>query len=335
MLRCSETSCRYLDISLFSHMLRLDRLQSILIQLQSGKIVRAKDIADRFGISLRTVYRDIQSLEESGVPIIGEAGVGYSLADGYRLPPVQFTQSEAAALMAGGKLAETLTDVKTAADYQSAMFKIKAVLRNSEKETMEYLSSRISVLPSPYLPEKKEKFLPLLMECIRDSKCAFMKYKAQYKEEENTRTVEPAGLFFMAGRWYMVAFCHLRNDYRHFRCDRIQELRATLQPHSINHPPIQGWMDNFSREEKDLTKVVIEMKTASVRFLGDQKFYSGFVEEISMGEITRLVFLTQSVNGFARWMMMFAGNIQVIEPQSLIDEMTDLAKNIINSHKSC
>lgn len=316
-------------------MLRLDRLQSILIQLQSGKIVRAKDIADRFGISLRTVYRDIQSLEESGVPIIGEAGLGYSLADGYRLPPVQFTQPEAAALLTGSKLAETLTDAKTAMDYQSAMFKIKAVLRNTEKETIEYLSTRISVLPSPYLPEKKEKYLPALMECIRDSKCAFMRYKAQYKEEENARTIEPAGLFFLTGNWYMVAFCHLRNDYRHFRCDRILELRPTLQAHSKNHPPIKGWMDHFSRQEKDLTKVVIDMKTTSVRFLGDQKFYSGFVEEIPMGDITRLVFLTQSINGFARWMMMFAGSVQIVEPQVLKEEMMVLAKNIINSHQHC
>ncbi len=316
-------------------MLRLDRLSSILIQLQAGKVVRAKDIAERFGISLRTVYRDIQSLEESGVPIIGEAGVGYSLADGYRLPPVQFTQTEAAALLTGGKLAETLTDAKTAADFQSALYKIKAVLRYTEKETMEYLSSRISVLPSPYFPEKREKFLPLILECIRDSRCAFMRYKTQYKDEENARTVEPAGLFFMTGRWYMVAYCHLRNDYRHFRCDRIQELRITLQPFSKNHPPIKGWMDSFSQKEKDLTKVVIEMNTQSVRYLGDQKYYSGFVEEIAMGETTRLIFLTQSISGFAHWMMMFAGSVQVIEPQELKEEMRVMAEKIIERLSPC
>jgi predicted DNA-binding transcriptional regulator YafY len=77
------------------------------------------------------------------------------------------------------------------------------------------------------------------------------------------------------------------------------------------------------------------MKTTSVRYLGDQKFYSGFVEEIPMGELTRLIFLTQSIYGFARWMMMFAGSVQVVEPQELRDEMFALAKNIIESHKPC
>ncbi len=89
---------------------RIDRLHAILTHLQSKKRVTAQELADRFNISLRTVYRDVKALDESGVPVIGEAGSGYSIMEGYRLPPVMFTQEEAAALIMGAKLAERMTD---------------------------------------------------------------------------------------------------------------------------------------------------------------------------------------------------------------------------------
>ncbi|TAJ51095.1 MAG: HTH domain-containing protein, partial [Chitinophagaceae bacterium] len=98
---------------------RIDRVTAILIQLQSKRVVKAQEIADRFGISLRTVYRDVKTLEEAGIPVIGEAGVGYSIMEGYRLPPVMFTQEEATALLTAEKLVEKLTDASTREVYQA------------------------------------------------------------------------------------------------------------------------------------------------------------------------------------------------------------------------
>src|ERR1700744_5111837 len=102
---------------------RIDRISAILIQLQSRRVVKAIDIAERFAISLRTVYRDVKTLEEAGVPILGEAGVGYSIMDGYRLPPVMFTMEEATAFLTAEKLIEKLTDATTESSYKSAMHK--------------------------------------------------------------------------------------------------------------------------------------------------------------------------------------------------------------------
>src|SRR5438105_10442497 len=125
---------------------RIDRLHAILTHLQSKRKVTAQEIADRFEISLRTVYRDVKALDESGVPVIGEAGSGYSIMEGYRLPPVMFTQEEAAALLLGAKLAEQWTDASIKKHFNAALYKIKAVLRTSDREHMDHLDDHIAVL---------------------------------------------------------------------------------------------------------------------------------------------------------------------------------------------
>lgn len=125
---------------------RIDRLSAILIQLQSRRLVKAQQIADKFSISLRTVYRDVHALQEAGVPIIGEAGTGYSLMEGYKLPPVMFNADEATALLTAAKLMQSKTDAASSKYYNAALDKIKAVLRWSEKEHLEEIDEHIAVV---------------------------------------------------------------------------------------------------------------------------------------------------------------------------------------------
>src|SRR6202000_756577 len=124
---------------------RIDRISAILIQLQSRRVVKAADIAERFNISLRTVHRDVKTLEEAGIPFIGEAGVGYSIMDGYRLPPVMFTREGATAFFTAAKLFEKLTDASTMANHKSAMYKIRAILKTTEKDLLEDMDGNIEV----------------------------------------------------------------------------------------------------------------------------------------------------------------------------------------------
>src|SRR5678816_3495463 len=128
--------CKYITVLLviFVCMNRIDRLSAILIQLQSRTLVKAQQIADKFSISLRTVYRDVHALQEAGVPVIGEAGTGYSLMEGYKLPPVMFNEEEASALLTAAKLMQSKTDASSSKHYGSALDKIKAVLRLTEKD---------------------------------------------------------------------------------------------------------------------------------------------------------------------------------------------------------
>src|SRR4051812_19946900 len=128
---------------------RIDRLSAILIQLQSRSLVKAQQLADKFSISLRTVYRDVHALQEAGVPVIGEAGTGYSLMEGYKLPPVMFNQDEATALLTAAKLMQSKTDAASIKNYTTALDKIKAVLRHSEKDHLEEIDAHIAVVQHP------------------------------------------------------------------------------------------------------------------------------------------------------------------------------------------
>src|SRR6266487_605871 len=136
---------------------RIDRLAAILIQLQSRRLVKAQDIAEKFSISLRTVYRDIPALDEAGVPVIGEAGKGYKLMEGYKLPPVMFNQDEASALLTAAKLVQSKTDESTSGHYISALDKIKAVLRMTEKDHIEEIDGHIAVMTHPAIVHKPRK----------------------------------------------------------------------------------------------------------------------------------------------------------------------------------
>ena len=112
---------------------RINRVTSILIQLQSKKIIPAKEIAQRFNISLRTVYRDIRTLEEAGIPIGSEAGKGYFFVEGFLLPPVMFTAAEVGALITAGKFLNCHGDESFIKDFDSAMYKIESILKHGEK----------------------------------------------------------------------------------------------------------------------------------------------------------------------------------------------------------
>ena len=133
----------------------------MLVHLQSKKVVKAEEMANRFEISLRTVYRDVKALMEAGVPIGSEAGKGYFIVDGYHLPPVMFTQDEASSMLLAGKFVEKMGDKSMKTAFESAMFKIKAVLSDPEKDHLEQLHSyvEISVATRPVQPNFPDHFI--------------------------------------------------------------------------------------------------------------------------------------------------------------------------------
>lgn len=297
---------------------RLDRLTTLLIQLQSKRIVRSQEVAERFGISLRTVYRDMRTLELAGVPIIGEAGVGYSIVQGYRLPPVQFTREEAMAFLTAEKLVNQWTDPTTRASYQDALYKIKAVLRTPDKEMLDDLSSRIAVVQSPYLPKNRPQNLPIetILHCIAEKRVVRLVYESTTSPGATERDVEPVGIYAGGPYWYLIAYCRLRAGYRNFRTDRVQSLEVQTERFSTQHPALQSFIEH-TRQERTLHKAIIRLDRSGMRYLGDQHYYCGFVSQVDAGDQIEMTFLTDSLPALAHWVLLFGEVADIVEPEEL------------------
>ncbi|CAH8281249.1 HTH domain-containing protein [Mariniflexile fucanivorans] len=206
---------------------RLTRITAILIQLQSKKIVTAKEIAERFEISLRTVYRDIKTLQDAGIPIGSENGVGYFIVNGYSLPPIMITEEEANALIISEKLILNQGDTSLIKDFNSLLLKIKSTLKNFEKENISKLENRIE--PSTKIDKNKSNWLSKIQKSITNANVIQIDYLSIYKEESTKRNIEPLAIYFTENAWVLVAFCRLRNEEREFRLDRILNLTITSE----------------------------------------------------------------------------------------------------------
>jgi predicted DNA-binding transcriptional regulator YafY len=308
---------------------RIDRLSAILIQLQSRRTVKAQDVADRFAISLRTVYRDIRALEEAGVPVIGEAGHGYSLADGYRLPPVMFTREEAVAFITAEKLVEKLTDEVNGTHYQSAMYKVRSVLRTAEKEYLAAMDNRIEVLKSRTQRRDANEVRPLqtILSAISEKRVLKLNYYSHYRQQHTERCIEPVGTFYLDNYWHLIAFCQTRLDYRDFRFDRMTDLVITDKRFDDRHPTLKQYLDQIY-EERNLESVVLTVQKEASLHLGEQKYYHGYIDETETANGVEMSFLTASLEGFARWYMMFADYATIVKPVALKERVKSIVKKI-------
>ena len=309
---------------------RIDRLNAILIQLQSRPLVKAQDLATKFSISLRTVYRDIKALEEAGVPVFGEAGTGYRLMEGYKLPPVMFNQDEASALLTAAKLMQSMSDGPSSKHYSSALDKIRAVLRVAEKDHIAEIDDHIAVVTHPAIVYQKpaELHLPKILKAIASAFVLEFQYTSIEKGETLKRKAEPIGIYYQGSHWYLIAYCLLRNDYRNFRTDKISKLVLTDERVTQTHPPLQDFM-NRMMQNREVEKVVIDVDRGIVKYFGEQKYYQGFVKEESLDDSVRMTFLSSSLTGFARWFLLFGERATIIEPIKLKSMVADIAKKVL------
>ncbi|EPR68267.1 helix-turn-helix transcriptional regulator [Cyclobacterium qasimii] len=214
---------------------RLARLTAMLTQLQAKKIVTAKEIADKHQVSIRTIYRDIRTLEKSGIPIITEEGKGFSMMEGYKIPPVLFTQEEANALITAEQLIRKNKDLSLTQQFESAITKIKAVLKYSQKEKAELLTSRMQVRNNGE-HEKTSSFLIQLQSTIANYQVVKINYLS-LENRHSQREIEPFALYTTQDNWILIAFCKLRNEFRAFRLDCIQQMEIKdehFTPHNMS-----------------------------------------------------------------------------------------------------
>lgn len=213
---------------------RLSRLTAILIQLQTKRLLTAPGLAEKFDVSVRTIYRDIRALEQAGVPILTEEGKGYTLMEGYRIPPVMFTENQANALILAEQLVLKNKDTSFIKDYTEAVDKIKAVLRQSEKDKANLLADRTR-FEQNINRERNSSNISQLQNALTN----FQLIKIKYTNEQNkmtTRTLEPFALISTTENWLLIAWCRLRMEFRYFRLDRIKNMEILdekFEPHKM------------------------------------------------------------------------------------------------------
>lgn len=310
---------------------KIDRVTSILTQLQTKSIIRAQDLAEKFDVSIRTIYRDIKTLENAGIPIFGEAGSGYSLVDGYKLPPVMFTKEEVLSFITAEKLMQKFSHESLDSHYNSAMEKVKAVIRNSEKNMVQNIENQIDVYTQrPEKPDAVKNIIPTILESIAEKKQLKISYQ-NLKDEPSERIIEAVGIFYEINYWYMMAFCTMRKDFRQFRIDRILKIEKTQNLFLQNYGNITDYRKK-SEDKKVEVQLLVEKKI--MPHLLNSKIYYGLTAEEETENGMLLTFETEWIDeGFPRWLITFLDYAEIIEPENLKLIMNNLISNISKNLK--
>lgn len=312
---------------------KFDRVISTLVLLQTKKVIKAITISERFDISLRTVYRDISTLKNAGIPIIGDPGIGYSIMEGYRIPPIMFSEGEAAALLTAEKFIGKITDKDTEAYYTSAMMKIRAILRSSEKQSLAILDDSIAF--SDNNSWKDKTYLHKLFKSIAAKHILEMEYR-KADGSSSKRKLEPIGCYHQYNHWYLIAYCQLKKDYRIFKTNRIVHLKVLDQHFDTQHISLQTYIDQQDetwKEAQQFHAIEIAFKNECVKFAESRKYYFGFVEQTVKEDAVYMKFLNVSLEFMARWLLQFGDQATVLAPIELKDRLKVLATEIYEHYK--
>jgi predicted DNA-binding transcriptional regulator YafY len=216
----------------------------IMTQLQSRKYCTGEQLSRKFEISMRTVYRDIKALGEIGIPVDFETGKGYFISQGYFLPPLSLTVEEANALILLNTLADKFADHSIVKHSHNALTKIRTVLRYTDKDKAEQLSSSINVY-EPETGKRQTNWLSAIQTAITNKTILNIHY-TDNEGVSSKREIEPVGLIFYTNQWHLYAWCRERKGYRDFKVSMISALSDTGKTHSIKaHRRLEDYIKLF------------------------------------------------------------------------------------------
>lgn len=308
---------------------KFNRILSIYVQLQSRNWITAQQFANRYQVSARTIYRDIKALENAGVPVYNEQGKGYALVEGYRIPPTIFTKDEAFSFVIAEKLMENFADTKMSFNFSSALHKMKAVLRSSEKENVALIEDKFLIFDTS-ANENPSEVLSVLLESIVTKKQIEILYQKPAAEKADLRLLEPIGIFYEYDYWYFMAFCYLRNDYRQFRIDRVKQIVKSDVSFNREHKQLDYFLNAKKLDEDKKTTIKILASKKSAHYFNWDRTAYGFVSEKALNDHIELTFeTTTNLEYFGRWFLMFCDEATITQPLELKQIVADLLKKAI------
>ncbi len=312
---------------------RTDRLVAMVMFLQGRRLVTAGGLAHHFEVTVRTIYRDVAALGEAGVPVVGEAGVGYSLLKGYHLPPVMFTAGEAMALFTGAEMVKQFSDASMAPPMASALLKIRSVLPRERQDELDRLGEATAIQPTPGLSSAVDQrtLLPI-QQAIVSRRVLRMSYRARARTEDTEREVEPLGITFHDGAWYLVAWCRMRTDFRYFKLARMRGLQVLAE--RFERRPDFSLRDHLRRgsgaEERIAARVWFS-ESALERVRRENGASVESVQPDGTGFEARL--RTFSLDWLARWLLSFGPEAEARSPARLRRLVRTEAEAIARRHQ--
>jgi predicted DNA-binding transcriptional regulator YafY len=301
---------------------RIDRLFAITTQLQSRRRVRATDLAAIFEVSLRTIYRDITALSESGVPIVSLPGQGYALAEGYFLPPLRLTSQEATALVLGARLLAGTASPSLANAADSAVVKIQAIIGNQPRQQLQEIDAAVEVMSTrtgPAMLDFEDEQVAMLRRAIMERRIVTLRYFGRIRAEETVRQVEPLRLVYSDGAWYLTAFCRMRNEERAFRLDRIEEIKLEEKRFPIRARQLPAVSS---------LEVVVRFRGTAARWAQEQQHWS-FAGAMQTDEGLVASYRPRTLENIASWLLGWGASVEVLSPPSLRDRLRTEAQAVV------
>ncbi|MCS7462295.1 YafY family transcriptional regulator [Paenibacillus doosanensis] len=311
-----------------------DRMLAVVLELQRRDVVKAEDLANLFETSVRTIYRDIQALSEAGVPIVGTPGTGYSLMEGYFLPPISFTVEEAVTLLIGTDFIEQRFDHDYRVKAQAARSKIEAILPENVRNETARVSKSMRLLPSDkrIAPTKETEHLGTIRKAILDQRKISFHYTKRHADSNgqrhSARTVAPYGLALVQGSWMLVAHCDLRQSIRHFRLSRMTELidsedRFELPSHfNLREyaPPDDRNLQVRLRFNDDIADKVKESNYHYMESMTEQP------------DGLHAILRVRRQEELLSWVLGWGADVTVLEPESLRNRIREEAENMLKRY---
>jgi len=313
---------------------KTERLFAMVLLLQNRPNLSTRDLSEHFDVSRRTIFRDLRALAESGVPLTYAEGGGYEILEGYQLPPLMLSAREAATLLVGTKFATLQPDPSLRKDADAVSMKIRSVLPRSVQDYIDRLAE--NTVMDPYwvnsvqeqADEQRSGLWYDLSEAMARQQCIYMHYLTKGRGELTQRKVDPLGIVYYFDHWNLIGYCHLRNGIRNFRFDNIKQMFKMSE--RFERPPdfdLQEFLNN--QGAGSVHRITVAFSSRIYQW-ARRRIPAHIEEEVEANDgTTRVTFYFENLDYLANWLMGYAAEARVLEPDSLRDRIVNRANELV------
>ena len=317
---------------------KTERLFALVLLLQNRPNMTSRDLSEHFGVSRRTIFRDLRTLGESGVPLTYAEDGGYEILDGYQLPPLMFSAREAATLLVGTGFTKLQPDASLRTDADAVAMKIRNVLPEPVRDYIDRLQERTVLAPFNEAQGRgatgdDEGQWFELSEAIARQRRVKMTYYVASRDEETVREVDPLGLVYYSDHWNLIAYDHLRDDIRNFRLDQIKKLRTRFDTFELP--------DGFDLKEHlrergtrpENVRMTVRFRNRAWRW-ARRSVPADVEQEMPAGEgWTEVTFEFENVRYVAKWLLRYGTDALAVGPEALCDEVASQARAVAEAYE--